>query len=392
VSGKVFISYSRDPVRVGQLATTLRQHGLRPWRDAESLGLGAPTRETIRAELADCRAAMIWLTKPTLASDYVTKIEIPEIFQQHVDRGLRIMPVFVDWDPGLEAEEAFRTASGHEIGNHNGHVIHPNDPFEPQLVELASRYARDLLGGLAGPEWRPSLRVATRSNAAPGAASADVNLAWTKEYPADGSLPDLFQVDTLHGALDAVVAEVLHAAEPGPVELLLKCHLHLGLAIGHALRKPTGMVPNVHIADMDWPCVEERYEGHAPLRAHTTPGPITSDRASIEVSVSRDVGPGAQATVAATGLSYHSRLRFQPAGGPGQMALTEPEQNNVWAAQVADGIRDLAASPGTRLLDLYIAAPLQFAVALGWRLNAAGNLRVLHWQDPAGPYVEAWRL
>lgn len=76
----------------------------------------------------------------------------------------------------------------------------------------------------------------------------------------------------------------------------------------------------------------------------------------------------------------------------GQLALVSPEQNNAWAAQVADEIRDLAATPGITTIDLYLAAPLQFAVALGWRLNAAGNLRIFNWQDPAGPYLHVWSL
>lgn len=392
MSGKVFISYSKDTESVGQLATALRQHGLRPWRDAESLGLGGATRETIRAELTECRAAMIWLTKSTLASDYVTKIEIPEIFKQHHGRGIRIIPIFVDWHPGPAAEQAFRTASGHEIGNHNGHVVNPDEPIEPQLASLASRYSNDLLGTLAGPDWRPNLRMATRSNAAPGAATADIDLDWTVEYPADGSLPVDAQRDTLQGVLRAVTAEVLHAAEPGTVDLFLKCHLHLAVALGHALRKTTGMVPIVHVADEEWPCTEASYDTQDPLVAHATPGPITSDRASIEVSISRDVRPGVQQTISSTGRTYHTRICFQPEAGPGQLALTDSDQNNAWAAQVAEGIRELAASPGTTVIDLYLAVPLQFAVALGWRLNAAGNLHLLQWQDPAGPYVEAWCL
>lgn len=392
MSGKVFISYSTDSERVGHLATTLRQCGLRPWRDAESLGLGAATREAIRSELIECRAAMIWLTEATLASDYVTKIEIPEIFQQHKDRGLRIIPLFVDWAPGEDAAAAFRSACGLEIGNHNGHIIRPEAPLVTQLVDVARRYARELLHDIATPAWRPSLRIATRSNAAPGIDQTDVDLDWTTEYPADGALPEESKVVMLHEALGVVTHEVLRAAMPGPVGLFLKCHLHLGVAIGHALRRPTGMIPVVRVADEEWPCVEASPEGHSPLRRHSTAGPIASDRASIEVSISRDVSPGVEQTIAATGTQYQCRVSLQPAGGPGQLALTGPEQNNAWAAQVADEIRELAASPGIVTIDLYLAVPLQFAVALGWRLNAAGNLRIFQWQDPAGPYVEAWSI
>src|SRR4051812_5695518 len=97
-----FISYSGDHGPITAVATALRHHGLRPWRDADDLPLGARTRDQILKELAECRAAMIWLSRATLDSEYVKRIELPAIFEEHDRRGLIVIPIFVDWGPGAD--------------------------------------------------------------------------------------------------------------------------------------------------------------------------------------------------------------------------------------------------------------------------------------------------
>src|SRR4051794_17110902 len=118
----VFVSYSGDYEAIKAVTAGLRQHGLRPWRDADNLPLGSRTRDQILGELAGCRAAMVWLSRTTLDSDYVKHIELPAIFQQHEERGLIIIPIFVDWSPGAYASDAVRAATGREIGDMNGFV------------------------------------------------------------------------------------------------------------------------------------------------------------------------------------------------------------------------------------------------------------------------------
>lgn len=394
MTGSVFISYSKDPEAVATLTTSLRRHGLRPWHYAESLLIGAPTREDIESELAKCRAAILWLSKGSLASDYVTKVELPAVFRHQVERGLRILPVFVDWPFGEEAEEAVRAACGHEIGNHNGFKWDRDLPAPPQARAIAALYARTLVADLASEEsWRPSIRCVTRTNAASGLDSASVNLDWVPEYPSDGSLPaDEVALD-LSRALQALGDAVLGSGRPGPLDVYARCHLHVGVALGHAFRRTTGMNPRLNVAGDWWSVEATAAEGSILDLARTdTSGPVTATSVSIEVSITQDVRPGVTQTIANTGAPYRRRTHLRPVKGPGQQSLDTQLQMNAWAEQVAEAVRTTTQEPGIVEVDLYLACPLQMAIAIGWRLNAAGVVRLHQWVGNTGPYQWVWTL
>ena len=113
-----------------------------------------------------------------------------------------------------------------------------------------------------------------------------------------------------------------------------------------------------------------------PLTVINSHGPVGSTLASVEVSITQDVGPGVDITVAATGTTYRTRTSLQPASGPGQTVVADSISANGWAGQTAEAIRTASRQPGVTDVDLYIAAPLQVAVFLGWRLNAVGRVHI----------------
>ena len=80
--------------------------------------------------------------------------------------------------------------------------------------------------------------------------------------------------------------------------------------------------------------------------------------------------------------------------GPlGDWVLKEAcRQVNAWAEQTADSLRALRSLPGSQTTDVFIAAPIGFAVAFGWRLNAIGGIQLFHPYDTSGPYVHVWSL
>lgn len=395
MTGSVFISYAGERPKVAVLATALRRHGMRPWRDADSLPLGARTRTEIEAELADCRAAMIWLTRDTLASDYVTRVELPAIFSEQDRRRLAIIPIFVDWPPGHDANGAVRAATGREIGDNNGHHVDTVAPFEDEAAQIAGAYARSVLREEAQrvPSRRPVIRCATRTNAAAGQAEADLDLDWTTEYPSSGGLPDADTAARLRQALIRVGDELINAVGEGNLDLYARCHLHVGVALGHAFRRPTGVLPRLDVGGEWWPCRALNADhGVLPLHRVISNGPVGATRASVELSVTQDVGPGVDLTVASSGTTYRTRTALWPTAGPGQTVLADPIMANAWADQTAEAIRDASRQPGVSDIDLYIAAPLQLAVFLGWRLNAVGRVHIHHWVGNAGPYELVWSL
>ena len=312
--------------------------------------LGARTRDEIIRELDQCRAAIVWLSRATLTSDYVKTIELPTIFEQQERRGLDLIPVFVDYAPGDEANAAVREIVGREIGDHNGYQLDHDEPFEDEAERIARCYTSAALRQLAGslPPARPLLRCATRTDAAPGRDEAHVNLDWRVEYPSDGSLPDSDTVDRLQSALARVADETIVAFGAGEIDLALRCHLHLGIAIGHAFRRPSGMVPRLSVDDQEWAAAMlptnaapamERHDGAA--------GPAGSTRASVEVSLSQNVGPGVDKTVASTGTAYAARIKFAPSTGPAQTSLPDSTTANVWPNRPPTPLPNSEIAPGS---------------------------------------------
>lgn len=395
MTGSVFISYSDDHLRIEALATALRRYGMRTWRDVEALPLGIRTRSEIETELAVCKASIIWLTHETLASEYVRLVELPTIFAEHDRRGLIIIPIFVDWSPGGDASAAVRAAVGREISDHNGHHFDCKKPIADEMNLIARRFARSSLQECvqSDPSHRPIIRCVTRTDAATGLSTADINLNWIAEYPSSGELPDAPVESNLQRALSQVGDELIGAFGAGSLDVHARCHLHLAVALGHTFRKPTGMLPRLLVDNEWWGC-ETLSVGQefTPLRQTTSHGPIEASRAAVELSITQDVRPGVDSTIMAQGTLYRSRTVLQPVSGPGQMAVTDPIVANAWADQTAEVIRSAGREPGITDVDLFVAAPIQFALFLGWRLNAAGRVHIHHWVGNTGPYRRVWSL
>jgi hypothetical protein len=389
----IFISYSKDSERVRLLVQALRRHGLRTWRDQDSLEQGAATEDTIEGELERCDTAMVWLGGNTLNSEFVCKNELPLIFQHHAALGMRVVPLFVDVDISTGVD-AIRASTGQEIGSHNGYRFDDATPLDEHLNEVAVREARAHLRQRAQTSAgrRPAVRCVTRSDAAGGRDIADLNLDWITEYPADGTLPDLDTVTDLQAALHASAQQLISHFGPGTTDLYLKCHLHLGIAIGHALRRVTGLRPRVEVDSEWWPVnVAPPLPKESQLVQGVTNGPAGGSRASIEISLTRDVGPLVNDYVGSTGTAYRRRIHLAPADGPDQLSV-DAANVNAWAEQAAEAIRGLRALPGVGAVDVFIAAPIGFAVALGWRLNAVGGIHLFHPRGNAGPYDKVWEL
>jgi hypothetical protein len=389
----IFISYSQDVERVRRLVQALRRHGLRTWRDQDSLEQGAATEVAIEAELEQCDTAMIWLGGNTLNSEFVCRNELPLIFQHHAARGLRIVPLFVDVDVA-DGVQALRAATGHEVGSHNGYHFGHAKSLDEHLAEVANREVRATLyqRAQAPGSGRPTVRCVTRSDAAGGRDEADLNLDWIPEYPADGTLPEIATVEALQAALHVSSQHLIASFGAGTVDLFLKSHLHFAVAIGFELRRVTGLYPRVDVEGTWWdvdvaPALGEDEQ----LIQRVTNGPAGGSRTAIEISLTRDVGPMVNDYVTTTDTAYRRRVELVPTGGPNQQSVTTTTVN-AWAEQAADAIRALRALPGVDTTDVFMAAPIGFAVALGWRLNAIGGIQLFHPHGNTGPYVHVWTV
>lgn len=387
----IFISYSQDGERVRELVQGLRRHGLRTWRDQDSLDQGAATEAAIETELERCDTAMIWLGGNTLNSEFVCKNELPLIFHHHMTRGLRIVPLFVDVDVA-DGTQAVRAATGHEIGSHNGYRFDDMKSLDEHLAAVAAREVRATLRQRAAEGGRPTVRCVTRSDAAAGQDEADLNFDWITEYPADGAPPHAATVDQLRAALHASAQHLIGTFGPGPVDLHLKCHLHIAIAIGFELRRVTGLRPRVDVEGTRWQVdVAPALDAAQQLTERVTNGPAGGTRTAIEISLTRDVRPLVNDYIASSGTAYRRRIEITPTTGPTQQSVT-PANINAWAEQSASTMRALRSLPGVETTDIFLAAPVPFAVALGWRLNAIGGLHVFHPSANSGAYTQVWSV
>ena len=241
-------------------------------------------------------------------------------------------------------------------------------------------------------ERPPVVRLVTRTDVAAGSDTADINFDWITEYPATGELPDSDTIEVLSDALHTSIHELLGTCKRGPVQLYLSCHLHLGIALGYELRRVTGANPAVSVGDTWWTCTSSGLPASQDALAETSSdGPLDSLRSTVEISLARDVTSMVDEHIKSTGAHYRSRVHLEPQGGAGQTAVTE-QLANPWAEQVAEAIRLARSRPGIEGIDLFIAAPIAFAVALGWRLNAIGGINVFHPVANSGPYANVWTL
>ncbi len=143
-------------------------------------------------------------------------------------------------------------------------------------------------------ETRPgdqSYGLATRTDAARAQASADVNLDWTVEYPSSGLIPGADTTAALGRALARVGDELIGAIGEGGIDVVAKCHLHLGIALGHVFRRPTGIVPQVLVEGEWWRCDTVDIDDSESLNTAVLHGPADTDRASVEVSIAQERRP-----------------------------------------------------------------------------------------------------
>lgn len=334
---------------------------------------------------------MLWIGGNTLDSEFVRRIEIPLILDSHHRRGTRIVPLFVDVS-AAKGIEAVRAATGQEIGGHNGHVFHGPEHLDADLAAVANAEVRAHLHARAAadPVCRPIVRFVTRSDGADARDESDLNLDWIAEYPASGALPDDATVQLLAGALHSDAQHLLAAVGAGPVDMYLECHLHLGIALGYELRRVTGAIPRVAVGDDWWECqAVPRPAVVAQLVEHVSDGPAAATRSAVEIALSREVSTAVAQHITNTGTQYRKRIRLEPPDSPSQLAVTAAALN-PWAEQAAEAIRRARQHPGIEAVDLFIAAPIGFAVALGWRLNAIGGVHLFHLEGNTGPYRHVW--
>jgi hypothetical protein len=380
-----FISYSGERLDRGLLVDTLREHGVVPWRDVEDLLPAVPTTEAIEAVLTTCSATILWINDVILRSEFVRIVELPAIARAWRKGGLRILPVF----DGLSPEKASSALAqwGIEVGDQNGYVIDPGTPQEAIAATIARRLLRTAVADAHSAGLDPVVRLVTYDDTAALKEEAVVNLDWRHCVSGDGrAVHEKRLVEALAAAAE-VVKQTYGATE---ITLAVKAHLPFAVALGHAFSEPTGCTLRMPRDGVDY-CVRRGEGIGLPLRAENgMRGPVEAMAASVEVSVTRDIEAGVNA-YAAAGTRYRERVMLRPAG-VGRSALDDPGLVGAWSRQIGEILVALRDTPGIDRIDLFVSAPVELAIAIGWHANALGPIELMNWSGKQGPYVRAWTL
>lgn len=382
-----FMSYSGERDLRVELVYALREHGVVPWRDVEDLDAGARTTEAIEAELAECSGAILWVNEAVLASSYVANIELPAIARAARDRRIRIVPVFDGLKPTDAAERI--SQAGIEIGDNNGHVVDPEATTHETAAGIAARYAAGEVREAQRTGRPPIVRMVTYDDTAAHRDDAILNFDWRHRL-VKPNLDDATRV-SLSSALTSSTAALKAAYGATEVTVAVKAHLPIALALGHAFAEPTGCTIRMEREDVIYAVTRATADASRLREAPYGNGPVDARAAAIEVAVSRETETGVNAYVGA-GNRYHERVALVPSEGPGRASLDDPDSCNAWARQTSELVTRLAAKPAIDRVDLFLACPVELAVAIGWWANAAGPLTILNWTGKAGPYAPMWKL
>ncbi len=385
---KVFISYSGSRFDRAALFYALRDYGLNPWRDVESLELGGDSTEVIEAELAQCSAAILWINPDIFGSAYVADVELPAIVKAWQQGNLRIVPVF----DGMSPEEASAEVSrrfGVEVGDINGDVIDSNPSTEDNAARIAARLVRAHVQDAHRNGEPPIVRLVSYDDTAGLRERAVLNLDWRHRLTRGGLEPS--DEGRLRAALTVGIGALKEAYGACEVILAVKAHLPLAVALGHAFARPTGCTIRLYREDDDdrvAPAVLTGENGLIPGEA--LKGPVETRVSSLEISISRDVEAGVQAYVR-QGNRYRHRRTLKPAGGASRRAVDGSDTASSWARQIGTELAALADQSDVDRVDLFMAAPVEVAVLTGSCANAVGEVQLMDW-GKTGPFSRMWSL
>lgn len=383
----IFISYSGKRTERAELFHALRNYGLQPWRDVESLDEGSRTTQEIEEELATCAGAILWIDERFLASDYVALVELPAISKRALDGAFRLVPIFDRMEPSDGAERLSRL--GIEIGDHHGHVVDSGQAPEATAAAIADAYVRRHLKDAKQSGHSPVVRLVSYDDTAAKRETAVLNFDWRHHFREETL--DARGADSLRIALRDSCAAFKESFGPCEVEVAVKAHLPLGVALGHAFSEPTGCTLRM-ARDSSVVAVSREAPTLTQLRT-TFPslGPVGARRASVEVPVSRDVDAGVRAYIGA-GNRYRHRVVLVPSDGTGRDAMTDLRLAASWGRQIAQEITRLADKGDVDSTDLFLACPIELAVSIGWWANAGGPINLMNWRGKNGPYEPLWTL
>lgn len=384
---KIFISYSRkNAANVDLLVKEMKARGLRPWRDLDDLAYGTLMEPEIRDALEkECQGCLLYITPESLASDFVTQVEMKQALEQVKPDGLfALVPIF----HGVSIEEVSRALKPHagiRITNLSGVVIPATATGEELRKEFAGA-TRKLLKAVMQRETSKFEAEPAKSfiidfltyKTRLGGPEADLVVDWSGFVKDDGTLESNHCTEILWPALQDIESVVAETIRPRTVLLRPKAFPSCGLAFGFAFRATTGFK-----LEIEQPFPDQRVEHwttavtqkvQSPLSPLILPDKIAGKEASLEVSIYGKSAIALEDYVATLSDGLRVKAFIRPAQD--RVDIENSDQASAIANQVVDTIRQLRGNYTLLKLHLALAGPIALTVQIGYRLNALGPIQL----------------
>lgn len=384
-----FISYSQQRTERARLRRVLMDTGLNVWRDVESLYPGLPATPAIEREISKSHGAVLWISESFLDSEYIQTIEIPAFQRALQQKPLILIPVFDGISPTKDKKRLDRVAPW--IREQQGLILRSTSE-EAAERHVARRCVRTHTAAAADTGQQPIVRLVSYDDTAPLRERAVLNFDWSEHMTTD-SLGAATRSD-LRWALTTAAKALKSSYGATEIHISIKAHLGFGVALGHEFSEPTGCLPVVLTADgTRWSPDADSDVETAKIREETLPpGPATSSKAAVEIAISRPTTAGVDSYTEITRQAYRYRRRFTPIGGPSRFSIDGPPTAASWARQIGQAIVEVSDRSDITGVDLFLSAPIQIAVLIGYWLNSAGRIRIMNWKGKTGPYEPIWTL
>lgn len=379
----VFLSYSRkNSQAVELLADQLRIRGIRVWRDIDNLDLGRMTQREIQEALRHVDAAILYLTRESLKSEYILSVELPEVIARHRDEPDFPIISILDGVTFDQIDRATR-ATGQRLSEFNAIRLLVNADLTARDVELSHVARRVLDSVLPSHLWRLDQgqaidvdlfsRLETEHNY-----PATVRLDWVRPFRSNPPPPETCRL--LQGALNDL-HEVLRKGGLRPIALRpAGAHLTVGYAFGYVFRATAGFTlwveqhfpPHTGIGPQWWRANESPIP-ESPLVLTPTAVDTAKPDITIEISINKSVEEHVNNWIGAETPSLRTRLGLAPEGGLQPNMLLDGPQTLAIAQQVREAIARYRR-PGGRT-HIFGAIPVGLAVLIGAQLNACGLIQ-----------------
>ena len=398
-----FLSYAREDAEEAKyLQQQLNVRGVRAWRDVTDLPLGGSNKEEITQAIEqEADAFMIYITKQSLASDFIWDVEVPAALHRwERSHAFNIVPILhgVSID---ELEQRCAARGLRSLTEFNAVRLPERDSDEEKFNRQLRQVAKRILEATlvlrlrrvgADRKYEPCICFQTHKYVPP-TDSLDLDVDWTGFFPSKDELPtEKVWDEILLPALDDV-KQVLSTKIPGRrLHMFVQAHLPAAFALGFVFPANAHFTLLLEGRHGTW-STEGTASTAEPLHYLSFKQSGDASVAVMEIAIARDTAQAVTQNLPSLGISYKQRIRFDlPDGTDYISGVKDAAHALAMSHQVGREFRRLFDKEGVTQVHLFAAVPAALAVMIGHQINAMGAITLYHYLEKDKRYVPVCTL